>query len=91
MNRVSQHEPEHLSLLQQLKGSYASVNMTLLSIIQGVAWADLAGVAGANYTQFTLVHHLLREGLIRWIKTGLLEARHELVVRQAAAKRQSIN
>jgi len=59
MNRVSQHEPEHLSLLQQLKGSYATVNMTLLSIIQGVALADLAVVAGANYTQFTLVHWLL--------------------------------
>jgi len=59
MNAVSQPEPEHLLLLQQLKSSFSAVYMTLLSIIQGVALADLAIVVGASYQQFTLVHWLL--------------------------------
>ncbi len=53
------HEPEHLTLLQQLRGSSTTVYMTLLSILQGVALSDLASVVEANYTHFTLVHWLL--------------------------------
>jgi hypothetical protein len=46
-------------LLQRLKGSAHSAGFTLLSIIQGVALADLASVVANNYTRFALVQWLL--------------------------------
>ncbi len=59
MSSDTQHEPEHLTLLHQLRGSSTSVYMTLLSIVQGVTLSDLATVVGNSYTHFTLVHWLL--------------------------------
>lgn len=46
-------------LLQRLKGSTLSAGFTLLSIIQGVALADLASVVANNYPRFALVQWLL--------------------------------
>lgn len=59
MSSDTQQEPEHLTLLHQLRGSSTSVYMTLLSIVQGVTLSDLATVVGNSYTHFTLVHWLL--------------------------------
>lgn len=59
MNSDAQHESDHRELLQQLKGSFSSVYMTLLSILQGVALGDLASVVESNDAHFTLVHWLL--------------------------------
>jgi hypothetical protein len=48
-----------LDLWRRLKVSSVGSSQTLLSIIQGVALADLAGVVAASYTRFTLVEWLL--------------------------------
>ena len=55
------HNPQghHLLVQQKLKGSFTLVYMTALSVIQGVALADLASVVAAHFQQFTLVHWLL--------------------------------
>ena len=45
-------------LLQRLRGSAHSAGFTLLSIIQGVALADLASVVANNYTHFALAQWL---------------------------------
>lgn len=52
-------EPDRRDLLGQLKGSYISSSLTILSIIQGVALAALAGNVAANYTRFTLAQFLM--------------------------------
>jgi hypothetical protein len=59
MERSAEEEQTRQALLQRLKGAALSSTFTLLSIIQGVALADLAGVVAANYTRFTLVQWLL--------------------------------
>lgn len=46
-------------LYQRLKASFGPTYLTVESIIQGVALADLAGVVAANYERFTLVNWLL--------------------------------
>lgn len=52
-------EPHHRLLHNRLKGSSASTYLTALSVIQGVALADLASIALAHYQQFTLGQWLL--------------------------------
>jgi hypothetical protein len=49
----------HLLVKQRLKDSFSLVYLTLLSVIQGVALADLALIVGAGYQQFTVVRWLL--------------------------------
>jgi hypothetical protein len=49
----------HLLVKQRLKDSFSLVYLTLLSVIQGVALADLALVVEANYQQFSVVRWLL--------------------------------
>ena len=55
----STHDEARRDLLQRLKGSALSAGLTLLSVIQGVALADLASVVATNYTRFALVQWLL--------------------------------
>ena len=43
----------------RMKDSFTSMYQTILSIIQGVALADLATVVVAKYPQFTIVHWLM--------------------------------
>ena len=43
----------------KMKDSFTSVSQTILSIIQGVALADLAAIVAAKYPQFTLVQWLM--------------------------------
>jgi hypothetical protein len=47
-------QPHYLMIHHKLKDSFSLVYLTLLSVIQGVALADLALVVGACYQQFTL-------------------------------------
>ncbi len=51
--------PPHIVLLEQLQGSFATIYLTMLSIIQGVALADLANVVAGNFGGFTIVNWLL--------------------------------
>jgi hypothetical protein len=53
------HEPDHAQLHRQLRGAFAVTYLTMLSIIQGVALADLAGVVAGGYTHFSLVQWLM--------------------------------
>lgn len=55
------HDPgaHHLIVQQRLKDSFTLVYMTILSVIQGVALADLASVVAFHYQQFTSIHYLL--------------------------------
>lgn len=50
---------EHLALLHQLKGSFTSIYLTVLSIVQGVSLAALASVVASSYRQFTAVQWAL--------------------------------
>ena len=43
----------------RMKDSFTSMYQTILSIIQGVALADLAALVAAKYPQFTIVHWLM--------------------------------
>jgi hypothetical protein len=43
----------------RMKNSFTSMYQTILSIIQGVALADLATFVAAKYSQFTIVHWLM--------------------------------
>jgi len=52
---VKHHEVVH----GRMKGSFTSMYQTILSIIQGVALADLAAFVAAKYPQFTVVHWLM--------------------------------
>jgi hypothetical protein len=49
----------HGPLLSRLKGSFTPVYLTILSIIQAVALAELARVVADNYAQFTLAQWAL--------------------------------
>jgi len=55
----SDREPDHTRLYRQPRGSFATIYLTLLSIIQGVALADLASVVSSGYEHFTVVQWLL--------------------------------
>ena len=59
MQSVLEPQPHYLMIHHKLKDSLSSVYLTLLSVIQGVALADLALVVGASYPQFTFMHWLL--------------------------------
>ena len=49
----------HTLLHQKLKASFAPTYMTALSVIQGVALADLGAVVAANHAEFSLEQWLL--------------------------------
>ena len=59
MQAIPEPRGHHLLLKQRLKDSFSLVYLTLLSVIQGVALADLALIVGAGYQQFTVVRWLL--------------------------------
>lgn len=59
MHPLSEPEPYHRLLHNKLKGSSASTYLTALSVIQGVALADLASIALAHPQQFTVEQWLL--------------------------------
>ena len=59
MQSVLEPQPHYSVIHHKLKDSLSPVYLTLLSVIQGVALADLAHVVAANYQQFTLIHWLL--------------------------------
>ena len=51
---------EHYKVVHgRMKNSFTSMYQTILSIIQGVALADLAACVGAKYPQFSVVHWLM--------------------------------
>jgi hypothetical protein len=52
-------EPHHRVVHRKLKNSFAPSYLTILSVIQAVALADLATIVAARYEQFTIVHWLL--------------------------------
>ncbi len=54
-----EHEPDHARLHRQLRGSFAVTYLTMLSIIQGVSLADLAGVVAGGYEHFGVVQWLM--------------------------------
>ena len=54
-NPVQQHKVVH----RRMKDSFLSMYQTVLSIIQGVALADLATVVAGKYSQFTIVQWLM--------------------------------
>jgi hypothetical protein len=54
-----QHEDDRLALLQRLKQSAGTSSLTLLSIVQGVALADLASVVANQYQHFHLIQWIL--------------------------------
>ena len=59
------HEPtdvpvKHYNVVHgRMKDSFTSLYQTILSIVQGVALADLAAFVEAKYPQFTIVHWLM--------------------------------
>jgi hypothetical protein len=59
MQDIPEPQGHHLLVEQRLKDSFSRVYLTLLSVIQGVALADLALNVGAGYQQFNLVRWLL--------------------------------
>jgi hypothetical protein len=59
MQPDQQHEDDRLALLQRLKQSAGTSSLTLLSIVQGVALADLASVVANQYQHFHLIQWIL--------------------------------
>ena len=59
MQALQEPQGHHLLVQQKLKDQFSSVYLTLLSVIQGVALADLALVVGTNSQQFTLTQWVL--------------------------------
>jgi hypothetical protein len=53
------HDDDRLALLQRLKQSASTSSLTLLSIVQGVALADLASVVANQYQHFHLIQWIL--------------------------------
>lgn len=49
----------HKVVHERMKNSFSSMYQTILSIIQGVALADLAAFVAAKYPQFSIVHWLM--------------------------------
>ena len=59
MQSALEPQPHHRVIHHKLKDSLSPVYLTVLSVIQGVALADLALVVASNYQQFSLMHWLL--------------------------------
>src|SRR5947209_13342763 len=59
MQSVLEPQPHYRVIHHKLKDSLSPIYLTLLSVIQCVALADLALVVAANYEQFTSIHWLL--------------------------------
>ena len=59
MNYELEPEPHHRVLHHRLNDAFTPTYLTILSIIQAVALADLATLVAAEYRQFTLVNWLL--------------------------------
>ncbi len=59
MQSVLEPQPHHRVIHHKLKDSLSPIYLTLLSVIQGVALADLAVVVAANYQHFSFIHWLL--------------------------------
>ena len=59
MNYELEPEPHHRELHHRLNDAFTPTYLTILSIIQAVALADLATVVAAEYRHFTVVHWLL--------------------------------
>jgi hypothetical protein len=59
MQPIGEPEPHHRLLHHKLKGSSAPTYLTALSVIQGVALADLGSIAVAHSQQFTVEQWLL--------------------------------
>ena len=60
LNEPTAEPIQHHKLVQgRMKGSFMPMYQTILSIIQGVALADLASLVVAMYPQFTVVHWLM--------------------------------
>ena len=59
MQSVLKPQPHYLMIHHKLKDSLSPIYLTLLSVIQGVALANLALIVAANYQQYTLMHWLL--------------------------------
>ncbi len=57
-NGLSQ-EPRHIRLQHQLRGSFTTVYLTTVSIIQAVVLGDLAGVTASGYEHFTVLQWLM--------------------------------
>jgi hypothetical protein len=62
MSPDPEHENDRIALLERLKQASSTSSLTLLSIVQGVALADLAGVVAGQYQQFHLLQWLLLGG-----------------------------
>jgi hypothetical protein len=58
MHTALEPQPHHRMLHHKMKDSFTPSCLTVLSVIQGVAVADLASVVAAGYQQFTLVQWL---------------------------------
>jgi hypothetical protein len=56
---TDKHIKHHKVVHRRMKDSFTSMYQTILSIIQGVALADLAMFVVAKYPQFTIVHWLM--------------------------------
>ena len=59
MSAPIQTSDESQVILHQLKGSFTSIYLTVLSIVQGVTLATLATVVADNYPRFTAVQWAL--------------------------------
>ncbi len=59
MEAKQEREPDHARLHRQLRGAFAVTYLTMLSIIQGVALADLAGVVAGGYDHFSPIQWLM--------------------------------
>lgn len=59
MKALHESEPRHLLLHHKMKESFTQTYLTILSIIQAVALADLATLVAGEYKHFTIVHWLL--------------------------------
>jgi len=59
MNSVMKSEMRSLVIHHRLKDSFAPTYLTILSVIQGVALADLASVVAAEHRGFNVLHWLL--------------------------------
>lgn len=59
MKSLRESQPHYLVLQRRMRESFTLIYMTVLSIIQGVALADLASIVSGGHGQFTIVHWLL--------------------------------
>jgi hypothetical protein len=59
MQSVLEPQPHYQVIHHKLKNSLSPIYLTLLSVIQGMALADLALIVSTGYQQFTVVRWLL--------------------------------